>query len=246
MRIRFQFLKLAKQEIELSKYQGDELELFENASNWKRYWSSKIASTRDSIGLEIGAGIGGNSAFLLPKTDALTLCEPDEMFFQNSLEPLAHKNEKISVVLGTIEQIDGGRKFDQIYYIDVLEHIEDDKQEITSATRHLNRNGSLYILVPAHKFLYSEFDQSVGHFRRYNRRMITDCIPSGFAITEYYCLDSLGVLASLGNKLFSRNSSVTLKKVLLWDKKLVPVSVKIDRLIGYKFGKSILVRIEHK
>lgn len=245
MGIRFRFLKLAKWEIELIKYQGDELELFENASNWKRYWSSKIASTQDSIGLEIGAGIGGNTAFLLPKTDELTLCEPDELFFQNFLEPLAHNNEKISVVLGTIKQIDGERKFDQIYYIDVLEHIEDDKQEIISATKHLNRNGSLYVLVPAHKILYSEFDRSVGHFRRYNRRMITDCIPSGFAITEYFCLDSLGVLASLGNRFLSRNSSVTPKKVIFWDKIIVPLSIKIDRLTRYKFGKSILVKIEH-
>jgi hypothetical protein len=245
MKIRYQCIKSVNRVINLSKYQGDELELFENAINWKKYWSSKIEEERNTKGLEIGAGIGGNNSFLLPKTDSLTLCEPDEFFFQNFLEPMAESNKKISVVLGTIEQIESEREFDQIYYIDVLEHIEDDKQEILNATRHLKRNGSLYILVPAHKILYSEFDRSVGHFRRYNKKMITDCVPANFTISEYYCLDSLGVLASLGNKLFSRNSSVTLKKVIFWDKILVPLSIKIDRLTGYKFGKSILVKIEH-
>ena len=227
----------------MSKYQGDELELFQNASNWKRYWSSKIASEQDASALEIGAGIGGNSSYLLSKIDSLTLCEPDESFCNKYLHNLARGNRKISVVMGTLSQINTERKFDQIYYIDVLEHIKDDKQEIINASNYLNEKGSIYLLVPAHKILYSEFDRSVGHFRRYNKKTITECIPRNFYISEFYYLDSLGFFASLGNKLFSRKSLITPKKIQLWDKKLIPISMRIDHLTGYKFGKSILVRV---
>lgn len=245
-RYRLLNIKLAGQIVKMNRYKGSELELFQSAENWKAYWSSKILAESDGDALEIGAGIGGNSTYLLPKSKSLTLSEPDEFFFKYFLQDIARENDKICAVEGTISDIDLDMKFDQIYYIDVLEHISNDKQEIINATKYLKKGGSIYLLVPAYKILYSNFDRSVGHFRRYNKMMITNCIPMDCVIVEYYFLDSLGALASLGNKMFSRNSAVTRNKILFWDKILIPVSIKIDRLIGYKFGKSIFVRIKHK
>ena len=58
--------------------------------------------------------------------------------------------------------------FDSIMYMNVLEHIEKDKEEINNSLKILNKNGMLIILVPAHQKLFSKFDKEIGHFRRYD------------------------------------------------------------------------------
>ena len=60
--------------------------------------------------------------------------------------------------------------FDSILYINVLEHIEDDRAELLSAYRALPVGGFLLLFVPALPQLYSKFDRSVGHFRRYYKK----------------------------------------------------------------------------
>ena len=53
-------------------------------------------------------------------------------------------------------------------YMNVLEHIEKDEEEINNSLKILNKNGMLIILVPAHQKLFSKFDKEIGHFRRYD------------------------------------------------------------------------------
>lgn len=227
----------------MSRYGGEELELFQLASNWKGYWSSKIPSHEGGSGLEVGAGIGGNIQFLLPKTGSLVVCEPDEYFCTKYLQIIANSNKRVSLKFGTLQEIDAELKFDQIYYIDVLEHIKEDKLELIAASNHLNTGGSLFIVVPAHDFLYSNFDRKVGHFRRYNRDTIRQSTPPNLRIAELYYLDSVGFFLSLTNKISASKLSISIKKLLFWDKVLIPISVKIDWILRYRFGKSILVRM---
>jgi hypothetical protein len=53
-------------------------------------------------------------------------------------------------------------------------------------------------------------------------------------------LDSFGALASVGNRLLLRQSMPTLDQILLWDRRLVPISTIFDPILGYRAGKSIL------
>ncbi len=55
---------------------------------------------------------------------------------------------------------------------DVLEHVEDDERVIRECLRVLKPGGTLLITVPALRWLYSEHDRVLGHFRRYSRAEI--------------------------------------------------------------------------
>ena len=76
------------------------------------------------------------------------------------------QNKNISISDKRINEIDG--KFNTIIYLNVLEHIQNDFDEINSALNKLNSDGHLIILVPAHQNLFSKFDEAIGHYRRYN------------------------------------------------------------------------------
>src|SRR5262249_4352281 len=127
-----------------------------------------------------------------------------------------------------------------ILYIDVLEHIQDDAGELQKAVRYLKGGGHIIVLAPAHQWLYTPFDQAIGHFRRYTKTSLAALTPEYTEIVRLVYLDAIGLFASLGNRLFLKRSMPTARHVASWDKLMVPLSRLIDPLLGYAVGKSVL------
>jgi SAM-dependent methyltransferase len=66
---------------------------------------------------------------------------------------------------------------------DVLEHIENDLEYLKKISWHLEPEGILYLTVPSYRFLWSQEDDSAGHYRRYTLKSINKVlIDSGFKI----------------------------------------------------------------
>ena len=63
--------------------------------------------------------------------------------------------------------------YDVLLLFDVLEHIPDTQPFLSSVLRHLKPNGLLLINVPALQSLYSKYDETVGHQRRYNTKTLS-------------------------------------------------------------------------
>ena len=57
--------------------------------------------------------------------------------------------------------------------MDVLEHLKQDKKLVTTVAKILPPNGIFVASVPAHPFLYSEWDRQLGHYRRYTKKTLT-------------------------------------------------------------------------
>lgn len=224
-------------------YIGTELELFAQAKNWKNYLRSIFRRYLKGNVLEVGAGMGTNTSLLCRCEYDNWLClEPDYQLFQvlkDTIESLGISNCKANH--GTIDSLDNRQLFDAILYIDVLEHIEDDIAEVRQASAKLKDGGHLIILCPAHQWLFTPFDEAIGHYRRYNKVMLKETLPEDIEIVKLIYLDTIGLLASLANKVLLKQSQPTLKQIKLWDNLMIPISQKIDPVLGYNFGKSILL-----
>lgn len=105
---------------------------------------------------------------------------------------------------------------------------------------YLENHGHLIILVPAHQYLYSAFDKAIGHFRRYDKQSLRLVIPNGLNLNKLIYLDSIGLFASLANRLLLKTSTPSLSQIQLWDKWMVPLSRSIDRVLRFRMGKSLL------
>jgi SAM-dependent methyltransferase len=68
---------------------------------------------------------------------------------------------------------------------DVLEHIPDDKGAIDWIYEHLREYGHALITVPAHQFLWTQMDEVLDHYRRYNRRTLLQLFDDRFEVV--YC-----------------------------------------------------------
>jgi SAM-dependent methyltransferase len=93
--------------------------------------------------------------------------------------------EKINAVMGDVFVYDifkGDQKmvnkYDVIFLLDVVEHIDDDVAFLKAASQHLKGEGTLIISVPALSSLFSKYDVQAGHKRRYDtnsvRRLLID------------------------------------------------------------------------
>lgn len=222
-----------------SHYVGEELDIFRHARRWKAYWSRHVRPWIRGDVVEVGAGIGANTAGLQTPGVRSWLClEPDPELAERlraATVSLAH----CSVAVGTAPSLPRA-SYDTVLYIDVLEHIADDKAELAHAAELLRPAGNLIVLSPAHQSLYSPFDAAIGHYRRYNRRSLAACTPPGCRIEWLGYLDSVGVATSFANRALLKQSQPTLQQILFWDRFIVPVSAAVDRRLGYRFGKSVL------
>ena len=224
-------------------YVGSELELFAAVKNWKSYWSNQVRPYVAGDVLEVGAGIGSNTALLSPGTSGRWLClEPDPNLCAKLAEDLTGRDDRraFECLCGTLSAIRPGDTFDTILYIDVLEHIEDDAAELSNAAQMLRPGGCLIVLSPAHQWLFTPFDAAIGHFRRYDRSSLRRVSPPGLTIERIFYLDACGIAASAMNQLFLRQSMPTAEQLKMWDRWIIPVSRLIDPLLMHKLGKSIV------
>ena len=84
--------------------------------------------------------------------------------------------------------------------LDVLEHIENDKLAFSELLRVTARGGLIILNVPAFMSLWSDWDVSLGHFRRYTKRMLNDVISphrSNFEVLHFDYANSLAFLTIL-------------------------------------------------
>jgi SAM-dependent methyltransferase len=226
-----------------SIYTGDELDVFAAAHNWKGYWRSHAARFISGDVAEVGAGIGTNTQLLcrLGGVRRWVCLEPDPALVDRLRDALRDTPcSDCEVINGTLEDLPDTERFDSIVYIDVLEHIEDDRAELRRAAKLLRRHGTLVTLSPAHQWLFTAFDAAIGHKRRYTKSTLASAVPPGMSLEILIYLDSTGLIVSAANRLFLRSARPTRSQIKLWDSVFVRGSQLIDPLLGHSLGKSVL------
>lgn len=154
--------------------------------------------------------------------------------------------ESVEVVAGTVRNLPDNKRFDTILYVDVLEHIEDDAEELRRSASHLNTGGHIIVLSPALNLLYSEFDRAIGHYRRYTKESLRRAFPKNLHERCMRYLDSVGMLASMANRVLLRQSYPKKEQLIFWDRWIIPISRLLDPLMFYSAGRSILAIYQSK
>jgi SAM-dependent methyltransferase len=126
--------------------------------------------------LDAGCGSGRNMVELSGFGTAAGL-EPSERGAE-----VARARGVGEVVVATIDSMpfETGR-FDLIACLDVLEHIEDDREALRELRRVARPGGVLLITVPAYPQLWSSHDELNRHYRRYTRpELLSRAVEAGW------------------------------------------------------------------
>lgn len=143
--------------------------------------------------LELGAGTGYMTRLFLDRSFKGTCYDLGENSRTLLRKNLSGYFNKVNIVddICTLTK----NSFDYLFAFEVLEHIENDLEELAHWTSFLKPEGKILISVPAHKRKFSKTDRMVGHIRRYEKSELhqlleksgykeINIINYGFPITE--------------------------------------------------------------
>jgi SAM-dependent methyltransferase len=223
------------------QYPGKELEAMSFALNYHRWIVDEFESYLGETAAEVGAGVGSVSKLLLrTRIKRLVAFEPSPNMYPHLEQELRHE-QRARVVNDFFSPRYAGEGFDSVVYINVLEHIEDDRTELANALEILRPEGHLLLFVPALRWLYSDFDKQIGHFRRYEKTSLSCLVRDvGFALVRAQYFDLAGIIPWYINYVLLRNSMGS-GSVSLYDKLVVPTIRLIERSVTPPIGKNVLL-----
>ncbi len=226
------------------RYEGSDLEVLADMPNYYDWMMATFAPHVRGNVVEYGAGVGTVSARLEPLAAALTLVEPST----NLVNPLRVRFSgvsKVHVVGASLEehvaQLAPG-SVDAFVLVNVLEHIEDDRQALQALMTALRPGGRLMLFVPALQFLMSQLDRNLGHFRRYHKGdLVAKTAAAGAVVERCRYVDFLGIFPWLLLNRLLGSTSFNPALVALNDRVAVPISRALERLAPPPLGKNLIL-----
>jgi SAM-dependent methyltransferase len=221
-------------------YPGKDLEAMSFAANYHQWILDEFRPYIGKKVAEVGAGSGNFTRMLLQTPlERLIAYEPSSQMF-----PLLSSTVKDEAKVDTINAFFGSgveKDFDSIFYVNVLEHVEDDRAELSLMHRQLNAHGHALIFVPALPALLSDFDRSIGHFRRYRKNELNEKFRNaGFSIIKIKYFDIAGILPWYINFILLKKT-LSGNSVAAYDRIVVPLMSKIEKRLSPPIGKNLLV-----
>ena len=217
------------------EYGSHILHNLERARRFNRWMGEAIQPYVGERVLEIGAGIGNVTEWLVPR----------DLYVASDVNPhyLGYlRNMSLGRPYMKVEHIDvedpacftpWRGKFDTVVCLNVLEHVRDPNLSLENMAGSLEPNGRLLLYVPQHQRLYSSLDEVLGHRCRYSRQELTDEVArAGFTVESISDFNRFGVLGWWWNgiKRKRRNFGRVQMKVF---NAMIPLLRNVDRFLPW-------------
>jgi 2-polyprenyl-3-methyl-5-hydroxy-6-metoxy-1,4-benzoquinol methylase len=226
-----------------SVYTGREMESMDFAVNYHRWILDIFKPYLGKRIIEVGAGVGAFSEMLLEtEPESLVVLEPSTNLFPT----LRQRVPRAKAVNSTLrESLDKVGTSDCVLYVNVLEHVEDDEGELKAVHSLLAPGGRICIFVPANRWLMSDMDRLMGHYRRYTLPDLRHkCIAAGFRIRDARHFDILGIGPWFVKYRLMKSTTMESGLVQLYDRVVIPFARTLERLIPPPIGKNLVVIAE--
>jgi glycosyltransferase involved in cell wall biosynthesis len=176
------------------------LDAMEQAPRFNRWMYETVAPWLGHRVAELGSGRGNLSRYIRKNHEQVLLTDYrrdylDELQTRWPDQPGLRFSQLDLTRPGDFEQL---RFFapDTVVFLNVLEHIEDDRGVLQRLMETVPEGCRVVVLVPFGKRLYSEFDRLLGHFRRYGPWELEGKLREiGFEVEKQMFFNKVGVLA---------------------------------------------------
>jgi SAM-dependent methyltransferase len=215
------------------------LDLLSDTYNYNHWIYSLCRPWLGNEILEVGAGIGNLTQFLLG-AKRVTCVEP-EAVYKNALKAITDNHRNVhyfSVPLQEIPPEEHG--YDSALCVNVLEHIQDDKQALIAMANRVKVGGHVILYVPAAAWAFGLMDKHLGHYRRYNRRQLKILADAcGLQTRRIKYVNFIGVWGWWWCGRVRKDAMIDPRKARFMDS-LVPFISAVEKLASPPIGQSIL------
>jgi SAM-dependent methyltransferase len=222
-------------------YSGSELEAMLTANNYYRWIADRFAPYLSGTVVEVGAGLGTFSQRVLELDSVAKLIaiEPDRSAYQ-ALVSRFSGNPRFEARLGFLES-QHLPPVNSLIAINVLEHIGQDREFLTSAAKVVDHGGHLLVFAPAVPAIFGSLDVSFGHHRRYTCGSLREKIETaGWKVVRiaYSNLPGIAAWFLLGRILSNRTISAW--QIRVYDRLVIPWLSRIESIKPPPVGQSLV------
>ena len=226
------------------QYAADDLETMREA---KRYAEHLFQLFKPHVGrrvLEVGCGIGTMSRRLSEVADVVLGIEPNP-HCAGLVRDEMRGDPKFSLRTCHLEECDltelASQRFDTVFCVNVLEHIEDDREALRTFHRVLAPGGHALVWVPAVQAAYGPLDAELGHFRRYSKASLRAAFTAaGFEMVTLRYSNPIGLLGWMFNAHVLKSREHSLAQVRVFDSLIAPWALPGERLLAPPIGLSLI------
>jgi 2-polyprenyl-3-methyl-5-hydroxy-6-metoxy-1,4-benzoquinol methylase len=218
------------------EYGSHILTSLEKARQFNRWMADAISPYVGARVLEIGAGIGNITTWLLPRD--LYLASDINPHYIDYLKNLSLYKPYLKVARLDLEDTacfePWNGQFDTVVCLNVLEHVRDPLLALRNMHDVLAPGGRLVLYVPAGQTLYSSLDEVLGHRVRYSQEMLREELQkTGFTIEEMHDFNRTSVPGWWLNGRVMKRRNFSRVQLKLFNMG-VPVIRRLDRMLPWK------------
>ena len=151
------------------------LDAFSGSPRFNRWMADTIRPYIGKDVLEIGAGIGNLTQFLISRRRKYVVTDRDSEHLKRLSVRLSGR-PNLEIALLDASRADDYRPFrgrmDTVVCLNVLEHIEDDLAALRNIHSTLREGGRAIILVPQEQRIFNSLDRELGHRCRYSEEQL--------------------------------------------------------------------------
>jgi SAM-dependent methyltransferase len=212
------------------------LAAMEHAPSFNEWMAGTIKPYLGSRVLEIGAGIGNLTRLLCVGPAQYVVSDIDRRHLSR-LENDMRSRANVSVIACDLENSEHFHclhaSMDTIICINVLEHIEDDLRGLSNLHSALVPGGRAIVLVPQGQGVYGTMDETLGHYRRYDKATLESRMrQAGFQVERIIEFNRITYPGWFLNGRILRRRSVSRTQLWLFDL-LVPLWKRVDRFLPW-------------
>jgi SAM-dependent methyltransferase len=216
------------------------LESLDDAANYRNWILDLARPHLEAPVLEVGAGHG-------------TFTESLVSFGRvAAVEPGAHAggvlsnrfadDERVDVTVGLVDDVAPEPEFGSAIMINVLEHIADDRGALESILTRLQPGGRVVVWVPAFAVLHSDFDDKLGHERRYRLGALEELVQSaGYDVVDSRYVNFPGWFSWLLMVRLLKIEPTSPTTVRIFDRWIVPIVRRVEHWVRPAIGQSIFL-----
>jgi len=220
-----------------------DLEVMQGAVNYRRWVFEQIAAHLGPRVIEVGAGIGNYTDFLLDRelVGCVDVHEPALRRLRERFAPA----KQVVVVRADVAAPAFRRlarfRCDTAVCLNVLEHVEDDEVALSNIRAALCRPGKLLLMVPAVPAVMGTVDRALGHYRRYTRSRLERLLTArGYTIDALWWFNVAGLAGWLWNNRIARMAHESPAQVQAYDRFVVPWVSRLERVVPPPVGLSLV------
>lgn len=225
------------------RYAADDLETMQGA---KRYAAHLFELFRPYVRrrvLEVGCGIGTMSERLAGVADHVLGIEPNPSCAAQVRDHM-RAQPKFSLRECSLEESDpaelSSHRFDTVFCVNVLEHIEDDTAALATFAHVVQPGGHVLIWVPAVPAAYGPLDAELGHYRRYTKASLSRAFAGAkLEIVSLRYTNPIGLIGWMYNSHVGRSTTHSPRQIKLFETLVAPWALPLDRLIPPPLGLSL-------